>query len=87
VLVKPFVHLHDVEYLIVEVVKGADLHCMEEVGLKEVTHHIANMSKHVESSVNMVRREFGIPCLGDCITERTMSVVIPPRVLLHQQEP
>jgi hypothetical protein len=79
--------LHDVEYLIVEVVKGADLHCMEEVGHTEVIYHIANMSKHVQSSVNMVRREFGILCLGDCTTERTMSVVIPPRVLLHQQEP
>jgi len=63
------VHLHEVENPLLEVVKHADLHCMEEVGLREVAHNPANMSKHVESSVNMARREFGIGCLGDDIVE------------------
>jgi len=58
-------HLHEVENTLLEVVKHADLHCMEEeVGLREVTHNTGNMSKHVESSVNMALREFGIGCLG-----------------------
>jgi hypothetical protein len=39
---------------LLEVVKHADLHCMEEVGLREIPHNTGNMSKHVESSVNMV---------------------------------
>jgi len=47
------VHLHEVENPLLEVVKHADLHCMEEVGLREVTHDTGNMSKQVESSVNM----------------------------------
>jgi len=42
-----------VENPLVEVVKHAILHCMEEVGLLEVAHVIGNMSKHVEFSVNM----------------------------------
>jgi hypothetical protein len=55
---------------------------MEEVGLREVSHNTGNMSKHVESSVNMARREFGIGCLGVGIAERSILVVIPPGVLL-----
>jgi hypothetical protein len=43
---------------------------MEEVGLREVAHDPGNMLKHVESSVNKARREFGICCLGVGITER-----------------
>jgi len=46
--------LHEVEHPLQQVVKHADLHCMEEVGLREVAHDTGNMSKHVESSVNMV---------------------------------
>jgi len=53
VLVKPFVRLHEVEDPFLEVEKHADLDCMEEVGLQEVAHDTANMSKHVESSVDM----------------------------------
>ena len=45
---------------LLEVVKHADLHCMEEVGLLEVTHNTGNMSKHFESLVNMARQECGI---------------------------
>jgi len=60
--------LHEVENPLLEVIKHADLHCMEEVGLREVTHDTGNMSKHIESSVNMVRREFGIGWLGVGIT-------------------
>jgi hypothetical protein len=42
---------------------------MEEVGLREVAHDTGNMSKHVESSVNMARREFGIRRLDVGIAE------------------
>jgi len=66
------VRLHQVENPLLEVIKHADLHCMEEVGLREVAHDTGNMSKHVESSVNMARREFGIGCLGVGIAERSI---------------
>jgi len=64
--------LHEVENPLLEVVKHADLHCMEEVGLREVVHNTGNMSKHLESSVNMARREFGIRCLGVGIAARSI---------------
>jgi hypothetical protein len=38
-----------------EVLKHADLHCMEEFRLREIAHNTGNMSKHVQSLVNMVR--------------------------------
>ena len=41
-------HLHEVENRLLEVVKLANLHCMEEVGLREEAHDTENMSKHVE---------------------------------------
>jgi len=66
------VRLPEVENPLLEVVKHADLHCMEEVGLREVAHDTGNMSKQVESLVNMVRREFGIGCLGVGIAERSI---------------
>jgi len=44
------------------------------------------MLKHVESSVDMARREFGIPCLGVSIAERSIQVVIPPGVLLVRRD-
>jgi len=59
---------------------------MEEVGLREVAHDTVNMSKHVESSVDMARREFGIGCLGVGIAERSIYVVIPPGVLLVRRD-
>jgi hypothetical protein len=40
---------------LLEVVKYANLHCMKEIGLREIAHNTGNMSKHVESSVNMAR--------------------------------
>ena len=61
--------LHEVENPLLEVINHADLHCIEEVGLREVAHDTGNMSKHVECSVNMARREFGIGCLGVGIVE------------------
>ena len=64
--------LHEVENPLLEVVKHADLHCMEEVGLWEVAHNTGNMSKHVESSVDMARQEFGIGCLGVGIAEHSI---------------
>jgi len=82
VFVKPLMRLHAVENPLLEVVKHANLHYMEEVGLGEVAHNTGNVSKHLESSVNMARREFGISCLGVGIPERSIQVVIPPGVLL-----
>jgi hypothetical protein len=46
-------HLHDVENQLLEVVKHANLHCMEEVGLGEDAYKTGNMSKHVEYSVSL----------------------------------
>jgi len=74
--------LHEVENPLLEVVKHADLHCMEEVARREVGRNTWNVSKHIESSVNMARRDFGIGCLGVGISERSIKVVIPPGVLL-----
>jgi hypothetical protein len=53
-----------VENPLLEVFKHANRHCVEEVGLRVVAHDTGNMSKHVQSTVNMPRREFGIGCLG-----------------------
>jgi hypothetical protein len=61
-----------VENALLEAVKHADLHCMEEVGLREVAHDTGSVLKHVESSVDMARREFGIGCLGFGISERSI---------------
>jgi len=47
------VRLHEVENPLLEVVKHAELHCMQEVGVRVVAHDTWNMLKHVESSVNM----------------------------------
>ena len=40
---------------LLEVVQHADLHCMEEFVLREVADNTGNVSKQVESSVNMVQ--------------------------------
>jgi hypothetical protein len=45
---------HEVENLLLQVIKHADLHGLEEVGHLEVTHDTGNMSEHLESSLNMV---------------------------------
>jgi hypothetical protein len=64
--------LHAVENPLLEVVKHAHLGCMPEVELREVAHNTGNVSKHVQSSVNMVGREFGIGCPGVGIAERSI---------------
>jgi len=56
-------HVHEVENLLVQVVKHVDMHCVEEVGLREVDHNTGNMSKQVESFMNTAQREFSIGCL------------------------
>ena len=61
--------LHEVENPLLEVVKLAELHCIEEVGLWEVTRNRRNMSIHIESPLNMAGREFGIGSLGVGIAE------------------
>jgi hypothetical protein len=66
------VRLHEVQNPLLEMVNHADLHCMDEVGLREVAHNKGNMSKHVESSVNMAPREFRIGCLGVGIAEHSV---------------
>jgi hypothetical protein len=55
---------------------------LREVGLREVAYNTGNMSKHVESSVNLVQQEFSIGCHGVRIAERLIKVVIPPEVSL-----
>ena len=64
--------LQEVENPLLEVVKHADLHCMEEVILREVAHETLFLSKHIESSVDMARREFSIGFLGVGIAERSI---------------
>jgi hypothetical protein len=59
---------------------------MEEVGLREVAHDTGNMWKHVESSVNMARRELGIGCVGVGIAERSLLGVIPLWVLVGRRD-
>jgi len=68
----PFVRLHEVENPLLEVVKHAELHCMEEVGLREGAYDIGNMSKHAESLVDKARREFGIGGRGVGIAEHSI---------------
>jgi hypothetical protein len=61
------VRIREVKNPLREVMKVADLHCMEEVGLQEFGHDSGNVLNHVELSVKMARREFGIGSLGDGI--------------------
>jgi hypothetical protein len=83
-LVEAFVRHHVVDIPLLEVVNNADLHCMEEVGLREVAHNAGNMSKYVQTSANMSPRVFGMGCLGVSIAGRCIYVVILPGVLLVQ---
>jgi len=57
-------HLHEVENPLLEVIMHADLDCMEEFRVRDVTHDTRNMSKPSESSVSMALREIGIGCLA-----------------------
>jgi hypothetical protein len=59
-----------VENPLQDVVKYADLHYMEEVGIGEVAHDTGNMLNHLESSVNIVRQVFGNCCHGVAIAKR-----------------
>jgi hypothetical protein len=61
-----------VENPLVEVVKHADLHWMEDVGLGEVAQDTGNILTHIEFSVNMAPPEFSIGCLGVGITARAI---------------
>jgi hypothetical protein len=59
---------------------------MEEVRLREIAHITGNMSKHVQSWVDMAHREFGIRWLRVGIAERSILGVITPgvfRVRMH----
>ena len=46
--------LQEVDNGLLEVVKHADLLCMEKVGHSQATQETGNGSKHVDSSVNML---------------------------------
>jgi len=61
--------VHEVANPFLEEVKHADQHCMEEVGLREVTHNSGNMSKHVKSFVYVAWQGFSKGCLGVLIAE------------------
>jgi len=65
-------YLQEVENPLQEVVKHASLHCMEEVRFEEFAHDTRNMSKHIQLSVNMAGRVFGIGCLGIRIADRSL---------------
>ena len=73
------------EIPLLEVVKHADLHFMEEVGLWQVAHNTGKMLVRVESSDNMAQQEFGNSYLGVGNAEHSISVVIPPGVLLDMR--
>jgi hypothetical protein len=64
--------IHEVEYPLLEVIKRANVHCMEEVGHRKISHDTGNLSTHIESSVHMARREVGTGLLGVGITERSI---------------
>jgi hypothetical protein len=49
------VSLPDVENALLEVLKHADLHFIEEVGLRGIAHNTGNASKHVYCSVDVAR--------------------------------
>jgi len=76
------VRIHEVEDPLLEVVKHADLHCVEEVGPRDVAHNTGNGSIQFGSSVNMVGRAFGISGLAVVIAVRSISVVILSAVVL-----
>ena len=74
--------VHEVGKPILEEIKHADLHCPEEVRHQEVAHDTGNISKDVESSMNMARQEYGIELFGVRIAEHLIYVVILPGVWL-----
>jgi hypothetical protein len=45
---------------------------MEEVRVYEVADQTGNVSKNIESSVNMAQREFGIGCMLVGIAEHSI---------------
>jgi hypothetical protein len=51
--------LYEMEYPLLEVIKHANQHLMEEFRLDEIAHNIWNLSKYIELSVKMAQREFG----------------------------
>jgi hypothetical protein len=66
------VGLHELENQLLKMVKHSDLHYIEEVRLWVVPDNTGNVSKHVQSSVNIAPREFGIGCLDVGIAEHSM---------------
>jgi len=78
--------LHKVKNPLLDEVEHADQHCIEEVGLREVAHATGNLSKQIQSSLNMARREISIGCLGVGIGELSIKVVIPPGVFLVRRD-
>jgi len=63
---------HVVENPLHEVVKRADVKCMEDVGLRGVVHNTGNMFTPAESMVNLVSQERGMGRLDVSITAGSM---------------
>jgi hypothetical protein len=59
--VELFVHLHEVENPLLEVVRHADLHCREEARYREGTYDTGNILKHTESSIHPA---WQVICIG-----------------------
>ena len=78
--------LHALENPLLEVSKHDDLHCMEDDGFRDVAHDTGNVSKNLDSLVNMARRELSIACLGVGIAERSILIVIPVGVFLARKD-
>jgi hypothetical protein len=57
---------------------------MKKALRRKVAHDTGIMSKHVESSVNMAQREFGIGWLGVGIAERSMYISNNPSFRLKR---
>jgi hypothetical protein len=49
------VHLYEVQNSPLEEFKYINVYLMEEVRLREVTHNTGNVSKHLQSLVNVLR--------------------------------
>jgi hypothetical protein len=63
------VRLHEVENPLLELIKDANLHCIEEFPFRQVAHDTGNMLNQVESPVNMEQQELNIGWLCVSITE------------------
>lgn len=78
--------LHEVGNPLVERVTHANLHCMEVVRLWEVAHDTENMSKYVQSLLNMGPRQLDIGCHRVGIADLSILVMILQGVFLVRRD-